>query len=181
MSELSWVVLGVVGAPFGLEGWVHIQPFTAEAENILNYKTLWLQKGGYEVPLTLQHTRVQSGGVVAKWLGCDDREKAMTYRGAQLVVPRDALPEVESDSFYWVDLEGCEVIEQNQQQSLGQVAFLYESSQDTMVVRRGTPDGRTTDQHIPFIMDEVVLKVDLSEKRIWVDWPFDVACLDRDD
>lgn len=177
----SWVVLGVVGAPFGLEGWVHIQPFTAEPVDLLHYRALWLQKGGYEVPLTLQDTRLQGNGIVAKWLGCDDRKKAVTYRGAELVVPREALPEVGSDSFYWVDLEGCEVIEQNHQQSLGHVAFLYESAQDTLVVRKETSDGKKMDQHIPFVMEEVVSRVDLSEKRIWVDWPFELADVERDD
>lgn len=173
MSQRSWVVVGVVGAPFGLEGWVHIQPYTAEVEDMLAYPSWWIQKGGYEVPLTLQNTRVQPGGIVAKWLGCDDRDKALTYRGAELVVPRESLPEAEPDSFYWVDLEGCEVIEQNKQESLGRIEFLYEMAQDTMVVRREV-EGKKLDQHIPFIMGEVVSKVDLAAKQVWVDWPFEM-------
>lgn len=163
----DWVVLGVVGAPFGLEGWVYVQSFSESPESLREYSTWWLRQGGYEIPLTLESTAVHSGRLIAKWLGCESRDKAVAYRGAEVVVPRSALPPLEDGSYYWADLEGCEVVDRNRHEVLGCVDYLYESAQDIMVVRH----PERGESHIPFLLDDVVLEVDLASKRIWVDWP----------
>ena len=162
----EWVVLGSVGSPFGLEGWVHVQPFTETLDGLQSYREWWLQQGEYRLPLTLERTAMHSGKLVAKWLGCESRDKAVAYRGASIVVPRAALPDLEQDSYYWADLEGCEVIDRNHNCVLGRVEYLYETGQDMMVVSH--PENG--ERHIPFVIPDVVLEVDIASKCIWVDW-----------
>ena len=33
--------MGRIAAPFGVQGWFKVQPFTAEAKGLLGYKTWW--------------------------------------------------------------------------------------------------------------------------------------------
>ncbi len=160
----DWVVVGRIGAPFGLKGWVHVVPTTNNPQDMLQYVPWHLQQGGYEVPVVLQDAQETASAFVVKWVGCDNRNKANRYKGASLVVPRTQLPAL-SDAYYWADLEGCDVIEINTQQLLGRVDYLYETAQDIMVLRLGEEE-----RHVPFVANEVVKEVDLSTKRILVDW-----------
>jgi 16S rRNA processing protein RimM len=160
----DWVVVGRIGAPFGLEGWVHVVPTTAKPQDMLAYVPWHLQQGGYEVPLVVQAAEETARAFVVKWVGCDNRDKASRYKGASLVVPRAELP-VLTHAYYWADLEGCDVIDINTQQPLGRVDYLYETAQDIMVLRLGEKE-----RHVPFVPNDVVKEVDLGAKRILVDW-----------
>ncbi len=163
-----WVVIAQLGAPFGLAGWLRIQLFT-EGDFLTRYPTCWIRQGGYEVPLTIEALTERATGSVMKILGCDTPEQAMVYRAAELVVPRSALPPlVGPHEFYWVDLEGCEVFCLPEERLLGVIGYLYESVQDVMVVQA---EGGA-EQHIPFLMPEVVQRVDLQARKVWVDWPY---------
>ena len=55
----------------------------------------------------------QAGTVVAQAIaaipGIEDRDAADALRGAELYVPRSALPPPKDGEFYWIDLEGMRV------------------------------------------------------------------------
>jgi 16S rRNA processing protein RimM len=78
------------------------------------------------------------------------------------------LPPVAKDEFYWADLIGLDVVNTNDQ-SLGQVLGLIETSAND-VLRVG--DGSEKERLLPFVA-AVVLDVDLSARRVRVDWEMD--------
>ena len=105
--------------------------------------------------------------VIVRIEGYDDRDKAAGLIGTDIGVPRDELPETGSDQYYWSDLEGLRVVHRDGSE-LGTVAHLLETGAHDVMVVKGE-----TERLIPFVMDKVVLGVDLANGEIRVDWEWD--------
>ena len=99
-----------------------------------------------------------------------DRNQAMTLIGSELAIKRSQLLETDEDEFYWADLVGLTVINA-ENEKLGIVDHLLETGANDVLVVNGTePD---TEYLIPFVLDRTILKVDLENKQIQVDWQAD--------
>jgi 16S rRNA processing protein RimM len=106
-------------------------------------------------------------GVVARLVGCDDRDQAQSLMGYEIGVYRDQLPETEPGEYYWNDLKGLRVVTL-QGESLGIVDHLIETGANDVLVVKGERE-----RLIPFVQDQVVTKVDLDNGEIQVDWDKD--------
>jgi 16S rRNA processing protein RimM len=94
-----------------------------------------------------------------------DRGGAEALVGAELVVARGDLPELEEGSFYWSDLIGMEVLTGDGRR-LGELVDILETgSNDVYRVR-----GRRGEVLVPALAS-VVRRVDLQARRMWVDLP----------
>jgi 16S rRNA processing protein RimM len=86
------VVLGRIGGSFGVQGWVKVSSYTEPPGNILDYEVWQLGRGGQWQPIGLEAGRVTGKGVLAKLEGIDTPEEARLKVGAEVGVPRSALP-----------------------------------------------------------------------------------------
>jgi 16S rRNA processing protein RimM len=111
--------------------------------------------------------RVQGGGLVARLEGLDERDAAAALRGADIEVERQLLPPPGPGEVYWADLIGCEVLNASGER-LGTVQSLFENAgQDVMVV------AGERERLIPFVAPQIVRQVDVSGRRVVVDWERD--------
>jgi len=78
-------------------------------------------------------------------------------------VQRDQLPE-SKDEYYWADLIGLEVVT-TKDVNLGLVDSLMETGANDVLVVKGD-----SERLVPWIADEVIVKVDLESRIITVDW-----------
>ena len=106
--------------------------------------------------------KIQGQDVVAD-LGFDNRDQAIESKGQILAVDRKELPQLEDNEYYWDDLIGLSVYDL-QQQNLGIVTELIETGANDVLVVSGEKD-----RLIPYI-PQVIVKIDLTGKRIEVDW-----------
>src|SRR5271170_5990673 len=90
----SMVVMGRIGAPFGIKGWAHVQSFTKPVDNILSYKTWYLKiKGQWQAaPVSVLEARAQGKGFVASLKGYETRDAIAKLTHAEIGVPRAELP-----------------------------------------------------------------------------------------
>lgn len=141
--------------------------YTEPREAVLNYDR-WLldRKGGWQEATVAEGQR-HGKTVIVRIVGYDDRDQAAGLVGTEIGVPRDALPETGSDQYYWSDLEGLRVIHRDGSE-LGRVDYLLETGANDVMVVKGE-----TEYLIPFVMDKVVLGVDLANGEIRVDWEWD--------
>ena len=102
----KWVCVARVGAAHGLHGALKLRCFTERPEDITAYGPLYDRR---ERPVELKIVGRTRGGVLAALDGIADRNAAEALRGAELFVPRRALPEPGPDEFYHGDLEGLRV------------------------------------------------------------------------
>jgi 16S rRNA processing protein RimM len=162
--------MGRVAAAYGVHGWLKIQPFTRDPDALRGYETWWLAVPGSleQRPCRLIETRRHGEFLVAKLEGIESREQAAAYRGREIVVPRDALPETNEDEVYLSDLAGCTVVTRDGQ-PLGIVAEVTDNGAQP-ILRVLSEDG--DERLIPFV-PAYVLEVDLEANRIGVDWKAD--------
>ena len=156
------VVIGAVGGPFGVHGWVHVKSFTQPAANLLTYRPWQLHRGTSWQPVEAA-ARPHQRGFVACIGGCADRDTAADLRGAEIAVAADVLPTTDADEFYWRDLVGCRVL--GEDGDVGTVVRVIETpAHDVLVVE--APES--TDM-IPFV-PEIVTAVDIGAKTIVANW-----------
>ncbi|MBA8734576.1 ribosome maturation factor RimM [Chromobacterium violaceum] len=168
MRDEDLVVMGFVRGAFGIKGWVKIHADTEYADGLFDYPTWWLGKNGSWKPYAFENGAVQPKALAAKLEGVDDRDAAEALRGTQIAIPRSELPEAGDGEYYWADLIGLSVVNQ-QGETLGKVDSLLETgANDVLVVKGGDGQQRL----IPFV-DQYVLEVVSAEGRILVDWGLD--------
>ena len=166
------VVLGKIVDAYGLRGAVKVHPFVDDPVELAKMRHWWLgdeagPQGGWR-RVGLETCREQSGLLVASFSGIQDRSAAEAVCGLFVGAPRSALPATGVGEYYWADLIGLEVVN-SQDQHLGKVLGLIETSAND-VVRVGGEGCR--ELLLPFVA-AVVLDVDLSARRMRVDWEAD--------
>lgn len=162
------VIMGRVAAAQGIQGWVKVQPYTAEPGTLADYRTWWLgdeQHGWRE--LDVLNSNLHGRCVIAQLMGCHDRTTAEKYRGLMVAIPRSRLPKTEENEYYWSDLIGLEVVN-----IAGERLGVVDTLQDTGANQVLCVIGKHGEVLIPFI-ESVIRQVDLAGKVIHVDWQAD--------
>jgi 16S rRNA processing protein RimM len=160
------VLIGRIVGLYGVQGWLKIESWAEPRMRIFDYQP-WLLSAapGVETQVSGAKGREQGKGMVAQLPGVDDREQAAAWIGSDIYVSRDQLPPPAEGEYYWVDLEGLEVVT-TEAVSLGRVSHLFATgANDVVVVRDGTRE-----RLIPFVQGSYVRSVDLSAGRMVVDW-----------
>lgn len=167
-SARQITVAEIVGV-YGVKGWVKLRSWTQPRENVFSYGP-WhlLTKSGQPLTgYTLQKGEKKGSTLVAKLDQCDDRETAATLRGVQVTVSRDNLPDLADKEYYWNDLLGLQVVNQNGD-SFGTITELVDTGANDVLVIDG--DRR---RMVPFVMDQYVIDIDLNNQKLVVDWDAD--------
>jgi len=166
VSEL--VIMGRIVAPYGVYGWVKVQPATEYVDSLFDYGRWMLGRGDPKQPEQWQSCEVEKAKVhndllLVKLQGIDDRDQAFSCKGMYVAVYRDELPEPEEGEYYWSDLIGLQV--RNQQEvDFGQVVDVFATGANDVLVVKGDRE-----RLVPFI-GQVVLEVDTDGKTMLVDW-----------
>jgi 16S rRNA processing protein RimM len=161
------VVLGRIGAPWGVKGWVKVESYTDPPTGILNYP-VWqvAQPAGQWAPVRVAAGRAHGAGrtVVVEFDGLASPEAARLWVGREVALPRSALPEPPPGEYYWDDLPGCRVATV-QGRPLGVVSHFVElPANPVMVVRDGAAD------HWVPLVPRHLKSVDLATRQVVVDW-----------
>ncbi|GMR07756.1 MAG: ribosome maturation factor RimM [Gammaproteobacteria bacterium] len=164
-NDLSnMVVMGRISGVYGVRGWIKIFSDTDPRENILNYDPWYLKVDGKWQSFSLQGGKRHGKGVVAHLQGCDERDQALLLLNMEIAVQRQQLPAASENEFYWSDLVGLLVINQ-QGIELGKIDSLLETGANDVLVVKGDRE-----RLIPFIHDQVVKSVDVEQGQMMVDW-----------
>ena len=112
----NMVCIGAVFGAAGVRGAVRVKVFTERAKSIGKYGPVKLY--GHEFPdgkiFDVKILHNVKGGVAVKFDGIDDRDMADAIKGSELYIERAKLPEIkETDDFYFEDLIGLKVKDQN--------------------------------------------------------------------
>lgn len=158
--------MGRVLAPYGVKGWIKIQPFTQQNRGLLDYPLWQVGLDGAWQTQSVESAKVHGAAVVAKLAGIADRDQAAALQGMRIAVSRDDFPAPASGEFYWSDLVGLQVINAAGV-VLGAVSRVFETGANDVLVVEGERE-----RLLPFI-ETVIRKVDLADGRITVDWEAD--------
>lgn len=140
---------------------------TEPREAVVKYDGLLMRQRGDWRPLKFVEGKRHGKSVIAKIAAIDDTDEAAKIIGAEIGIPRAALPEPSEGQFYWSDLEGMRVIDQDGA-ALGRVSYLLETGADDVMVLQGERE-----RLIPFVMEKIVKSVDLDKREIVVKWEWE--------
>lgn len=161
----DYLIVGRINGLYGVRGWVKVFSHTEPRDNILGYYTWYLRRGNEWQPIELAEGRLHGKGVVARLAGCDDRDVAAGFVGSDIAILREQLQQAAPGEYYWTDLIGLSV-QTVDGVELGVVNHLLETgSNDVMVVLQGKRE-----RLVPFIREQVVCEIDLTGKKMVVDW-----------
>ena len=174
------VTVGYITGAYGIQGWVRVKPYSADADALLGAKTWWLDKPELR-DVEMMQAKYHSGDVVARLMGVAGRDAAEALKGTVVQIARSHFPALSDDEFYWVDLIGL-AVENLQGQSLGVVGDLMDNGAHPILRIVPTVPVQTAEADveskavaeilIPYV-DQFVKSVVLAEKKITVDWGLD--------
>lgn len=106
-ADQKLVCVAAVATAHGVRGALKLKCFTEAPENVGAYGPL-LDAEGREL-FKVRVLAPAKGGVIVEAEGITDRDAALALRGLELHVPRERLPALEDESFYYEDLVGLSV------------------------------------------------------------------------
>ncbi len=159
--------MATVGAPWGLQGWVKVWSATSPPDNLLVYRQFAGCSRRWQGNLDVEQCKRQGRFLAFKFRGFDNRTDADKLKGIELRVRRDQLPVPEIDEYYWHDLVGLRV-ETVDGVLYGHIVEMVETGANDVMVVEGDRQ-----RWIPFLIDRVVLEVDLDKRVCKVDWDAD--------
>lgn len=168
------VTMGRIVAPYGIQGWIKIQPFTQQQRGLLDYPQWQVGREDDWQLRSVEVAKVHGATVIAKLEGVADREQAAALQGMRIAVSRDDFPKPAADEYYWADLVGLKVINAAGL-TLGNVARVFETgANDVLVVEEKLANevANQRERLLPFIAT-VIRQVDIAGGTIIVDWDAD--------
>jgi 16S rRNA processing protein RimM len=121
-------VAGLVGAPFGLEGFVKVRSLSGETGHLLKLSSVSLRQEGREGIWEIETTLPAPPGpvVLVKFRGIDSPEAAKTLNGAEIRGKRGEAAPLKPGEYYIEDLKGLAVYAAPDGEILGTIAGVIE-------------------------------------------------------
>ena len=102
--------------------------------------------------------------MLARFQGIEDRDAAASLLDTELYIERNQLPVLDDGEYYWAELIGLEV--RNQDGVLfGKIAELLPTGANDVIVVKGDRE-----RLIPYVMGVTVQQVELDQGLMVVDW-----------
>lgn len=111
--------------------------------------------------VTVESYRTHKNNLLVKFVGIDSIEEAEKLKNLQIKIDSENIGELEENEFYFHEIIGCEVFDENGK-SLGEISeILTPGANDVWVIK--SQNGKEI--LIPYIED-VVKKIDVENKKI---------------
>jgi 16S rRNA processing protein RimM len=167
MNPDTHVTIGKIVGVHGIKGYVKIH---CEADSFAIFASgcsvIVRDAKGRSHVIEIVDAKPQGRFLLLLLKGVCDRNTAETMRGADLLMEKSSLPDLEPDTYYWSDIAGMSVVLVDGK-TLGTVVSLIETgSNDVYVVK--TPDAGEI--LIPAIAS-VIQEIDLNRKTMVVNLP----------
>lgn len=164
--------IGQLKKPYGIKGWLWVFSDTDEHSDIFDIKQWWMKTATGIKPLTVKAWREQGPGIVAQFEQVPDRNVAEMMNGVTIWVDRDVLPEPEEDEYYWSELVGMHVINE-QDECLGDITEMFETGAHAIMRVAATSNSLDGEERLIPWHKQTVISVDVAANTVRVDWQND--------
>ena len=158
-SELEFIVIGRIHAPWGVKGKLKVEVITDFPERFISGSKVYIN----HQPMTIDSTEWHKGEAIIKLNAIDSVKDAQKLQGKSIQIHYSQLQSLPEGQYYHFQLIGLEVWT-TQEELLGNITeILTANSNDNYVV-----SGAKGEILIPAIED-VVKSIDLSNGRIIIE------------
>jgi 16S rRNA processing protein RimM len=153
-DAVSWIELGVIAKPHGVQGEIRVHVFNPESTMLAQLAEVFLigEEGEEPALVEVESTRQGPKALLMRLAGVGSRADVEALRGYTLCVPREALPELEEGEYYHADLIGLEALDGDE--AVGEVVDVIDyPSAECLKIQR--PDGYIEVPMLPRWLDRV--------------------------
>jgi 16S rRNA processing protein RimM len=164
MSPL--IPFATLGRPHGLRGEISAHPFNEASDPrcLALPADVELVRGREIRALVLAGVRPAERAWLLRFAGIDDRTAAQALTGAELWIPRAALPPLPEDAVYVEDLLGCRVVDTEGRDRGTVRGSFWNGAHDVLSVI----DAAGAEWLVPAV-PEFLHEIDLAARRLVVD------------
>ena len=163
MSYDNHIIVGKILTTHGIKGWFTIGSYTSNPEDIFKYNLKVVIDNELKQLMVTEYNLMPKK-IIMKLEDIDTIESCSKYMNLDLYTLADELPEVESNEYYWHDLIGCTVFDENNA-LLGVADSLFTSGDtDILVVKN---DNSQKEILIPFLKSNII---SVKNSKIIVRW-----------
>lgn len=163
------IVIGRIGGPYGIRGWLKVDSYTRPRENVFTYFPWLIKENDCWKEIQIEEFQQRgSSRLLVKIAGIDSPEAARAFIHCDIAVFQEQLPPPNEGEYYWHDLIGLDVVNQDQV-NLGKISDIVETGAHDVLIIKGLDDKKNRTL-IPLVMDVFVKKVDLAAKVVNVEW-----------
>ena len=158
---MDLIAYGKVVKPHGLSGEVKVIPFSGDSGSFSSFSTLYISKDkNNSQKLLISKSRNQKNLIIVKMQGIDTVDDAEKLRGMTVFVDKKELPGKEEDEYYWFELIGLDVFDE-QDTLIGKVDEIIDNTAQPVLVIK-----KNSDEFLVPLVDKFVDKVDLKNSKI---------------
>jgi 16S rRNA processing protein RimM len=132
-------VVGLLGAPFGLEGYIKVRSLSGETAHIARLREVIVRQDGRERCCEVERFDKKGESLLIKLKGIDSPEAAQTFKGAEIITDRENAAPLGPEEYYIRDMQGIAVVSQDGE-VLGRVTDILEGGGGSLVEVR-IPSG----------------------------------------
>jgi len=159
----EWAAIGVIVAPFGLHGEMKVFSLSDIPDRFAALDAVYV--GDQHIRYSVRKVRLHKGSIILLTLsGINDANAADELRKNDLFIPVDDLAQLPTDSYYQHDILGLQVFTL-EERDLGSVVDIIQTGSNDVYVIKGATEKQVL---IPAIK-QVVKRIDLSAKRMYID------------
>ncbi|KTD08072.1 ribosome maturation factor RimM [Legionella jamestowniensis] len=163
-KAIDRIVIGRFGRPHGIKGFITVHSFTDPRDNILRYTDWQAYINKQWQPLKLLHVEMNEKFILAQVAGYSEREQVAALTNVEIAVSRAQLPALEEGEYYWHELVGMQVVNQ-QGTLLGTVVEIMPTGANDVLIIEGEK------RHlVPYLPGQFVADINPSRRIITVDW-----------
>jgi 16S rRNA processing protein RimM len=129
---IAQFVVGLLGAPFGLEGYIKVRSLSGETDHIARLRQVTLRRDGKERLFDVEGSEEKGDTLFIKFKGIDTPEAAKSLTGAEIVTGRENAVPLGPDEYYIGDLQGLTVAAEDGE-ILGQVTDILKGGGGELV------------------------------------------------
>jgi len=155
-------VIGIVGSPFGLNGFVKVKPFSGDIENLLRLREATLRQDGKERIIAIEESTAAPPAALLRFAGFSSPEAAKTLSGAEILVERSHASPLAAGEFYIEDLKGLAVISAEDHSLVGHISDIVEGGGGELVEITLPNSERKL---VPF-RNEFIAEINLEDQRL---------------
>ncbi len=152
--------IGRVIKPHGVKGKIKIEYFGDDPVSFSLYDEIFIENPeGVLKPYKVLEAIPKPPGLLLQLEGIERREDVEPLQGKEILIRREALPELKNGEYYWIDLLGIRV-ETLEGRRIGELKAIFPTkANDVYVVK-----GKRKEIFLP-ATEEVIQSIDL-EKRV---------------
>jgi len=161
--EKNLFPIGRVVKPHGVKGKVKVEYFGEDPHSFFHYREVFIKsETGRPEPYEILEAIPQPPRLILRLKGIEKIEEAEPLIGKEILIKKEALPELGEKEYYWVDILGMKV-ETEGGKKIGWVKEIFTTrANDVYVV-----EGRRGEILLP-TTEEVIQSIDLKKKVIKV-------------